>query len=85
MVSKKIKIFGILLLVCLVLGCVGQQTVKADSGRFTELAHGNINGGTITVVHDNVNNVTLYFSQVYGGSAVTAIPDWQLKAPKQMA
>jgi hypothetical protein len=37
------------------------------------------------VAHDNVNNVTLYFSHVYGGYAVTAIPDWQLKAPKQTA
>lgn len=70
-----------ILLLVLIAGCVEQT--KADSGRFTKITSEYVDGHYIKVVHDNVNNVTLYvIFDNHAGHAISAIPDHMLKPPK---
>lgn len=77
---KYILIFSILLAV-FVAGCVEES--RADSGRFT-IEYPNpldeMTGG-MRVIHDNVNNVTIYMYFGYHETSISAIPDWQMKEP----
>lgn len=63
-------------LFAIIAGCV--EHTKADSGRITEVYSDDALYG-FSVYHDNVNNVTIYYSNSHG--AIAAVPDYQLKQP----
>jgi len=82
--KSKYIIALIILATLLIAGCVEQG--KADSGRFTSITSEQVDvGGSISIVHDNVNNCTIYMWSGWNGvecSGMEVIPDWQLQSPR---
>lgn len=74
------NIILIFILIFATLGCAEQQTAKADSGRFSTIYSDD--DRDLSIIHDNVNNVTIYVKYGYNECGISAIPDWQLQGPK---
>lgn len=71
---KHIIIISLFLFV-LVAGCIEQG--RADDGRFTTVYEND----PWDIVHDNINNVTIYVHHGCYEYSIYAIPDYELKKP----